>query len=79
MADNAIQEYVAAFQVARDYVEAIERGTSSLGSLQSVRQEVVDSLAVIQSSNVYDAAVKGAAQDMAVSLRQAIIDFAATL
>jgi hypothetical protein len=76
---NAIEDYVEAFEDAKQFVHLIDVGNSALDELIRVRAEVVSLLAEIQASSAYTQDIKDAASTMAADLRQAIIDFANSL
>jgi hypothetical protein len=76
---NAIEDYVEAFEDAKQFVHLIDVGNSALDELIRVRDNVVSLLAEIQASSAYTQDIKDAASTMAAALRQAIIDFAGTL
>ena len=76
---NALEDFVNPRDLGRNFIREIGNGHAALASLVTVRQNVVDMLAVVQADTNIPAAARAGANEMGAALRQAILNFAGTL
>lgn len=76
---NAIENYVDAHPRAHAYTQAVKDATDSLADLEMLTALIEEKRLEIQVSSEYTAQVKTAANEMAVTIRDAIVAFAAAL